>query len=153
MERELTWIEAIQKVLQDEKRALHYTEIAELIIQRQYRQNVGATPANTVNANLAANISNPTKSIFAKVGYGEYILKGLTDFISENEETQPKEEIKKELVETKLLIESMGIFWNRDLIQWKSDPDMYGVQSIGAKAANFNKQVGIYLLHDLREII
>lgn len=31
---DLKWKDAIQKVLQEEKKALHYTEIAELIAER-----------------------------------------------------------------------------------------------------------------------
>jgi hypothetical protein len=40
---ELKWEEAIVKVFEEEKKALHYTEIAELISERGYRRSLGAT--------------------------------------------------------------------------------------------------------------
>ncbi|MCK9509434.1 MAG: winged helix-turn-helix domain-containing protein [Pigmentiphaga sp.] len=40
---ELTWKKAIIKVLEEEEKALHYTEIAELIADQAYRVNFGAT--------------------------------------------------------------------------------------------------------------
>lgn len=44
---ELKWKEAIAKVFEDEKKALHYTHIAELIAERGYRKSLGATPQDT----------------------------------------------------------------------------------------------------------
>lgn len=41
---DLKWKEAIEKVLSEEKKQLHYTEIAELIAERGYRKALGATP-------------------------------------------------------------------------------------------------------------
>ena len=34
---ELTWKKAIEKVFLEERRALHYTEVAEIIADRAYR--------------------------------------------------------------------------------------------------------------------
>ena len=36
MAKELKWKEAIEKVLEEERKALHYTKIAELISERGY---------------------------------------------------------------------------------------------------------------------
>ena len=63
---ELTWKKAIIKVLEEEEKALHYTEIAELIAERGYRMNFGATPQDTVSALLTTDINkNGEKSLFA----------------------------------------------------------------------------------------
>ena len=65
---DLKWKVAIEKVLNEEKRQLHYTEIAELIAERGYRKSLGATPQDTVSANLTTDINtNKENSIFAKV--------------------------------------------------------------------------------------
>lgn len=149
----MRWIEAIKKVLQDEKKALHYTEIAELISEKEYRTSVGATPANTVNAYINTDIKDKKeKSLFAKVdNRGEYILR---QFLDNQEDFIDSVEGKgHEKNEIEPIIEAFGIYWDRDKILWKSTPDILGVQQFGATHVNFSSQVGIYLLHDGRETI
>ncbi len=45
------------------------------------------------------------------------------------------------------------MYWRRDFIDWNSSPNIFGMQQIGAKPVNFQKQLGIYLLYDGREVI
>jgi hypothetical protein len=51
------------------------------------------------------------------------------------------------------IISSFGMFWRRDAVEWISNPKLLGMQQIGAEPVNFNKQIGIYLLYDGREVI
>jgi len=158
---ELEWKKAIAKVLDEEKKQLHYTEIAELIAQRGYRTSLGATPQSTVTALLVTDIKREN-SIFAKIDKGTYILKKFL------KETRGNNEIDKIIIDKKdvqtnrkkrdnnnnKIINAFGIYWNRDLVHWKSaTPDLLGIQQIGAKEVNFKDQKGIYLLHDSRETI
>jgi len=154
---ELKWKEAIVKVFEDEKKALHYTDIAELIAERGYRKSLGATPQDTVSANMTTDINtNKEKSIFAKVDKGIYILRKFLDDSSQlvTEEIEDElivtEKIKKERYK---IINAFGIYWNRNLVHWKTTPDLLGIQQIGASEVNFRDQIGIYLLHDSRETI
>ena len=154
---ELRWKEAIIKVFEDEKKALHYTEVAEMIAERGYRKSLGATPQDTVSANMTTDINiNKEKSIFAKVDRGIYILRKFLDdrslLISEEPEkhTEAKEKPPKERLK---LVNAFGIFWNRNFVHWKTNPDLLGIQQIGATEVNFKDQRGIYLLYDGREII
>lgn len=154
---DLKWKEAIIKVFEEEKKALHYTVIAELIAERGYRKSLGATPSDTVSANMTTDInSNGDSSIFAKVDKGVYILrKFLNDptlQISGSTETVAGV-TKKSTVDRIKIINAFGIYWNRALVHWKSTPDLLGIQQIGASAVNFKDQIGIYLLHDSRETI
>jgi hypothetical protein len=154
---ELKWKEAIVKVFEDEKKALHYTDIAELIAERGYRKSLGATPQDTVSANMTTDINtNKEKSIFAKVDKGIYILRKFLDDSSQ----LVTEEIEDELIVTEKtkkerykIINAFGIYWNRNLVHWKTTPDLLGIQQIGASEVNFKDQIGIYLLHDSRETI
>ena len=154
---ELKWKEAIVKVFEDEKKALHYTDIAELIAERGYRKSLGATPQDTVSANMTTDINtNKEKSIFAKVDKGIYILRKFLDDSSQ----LVAEEIEDELIVTEKtkkerykIINAFGIYWNRNLVHWKTTPDLLGIQQIGASEVNFKDQIGIYLLHDSRETI
>lgn len=40
----MSWREAIERVLTEEGRALHYSEISELILSKGYYKTEGATP-------------------------------------------------------------------------------------------------------------
>jgi hypothetical protein len=154
---ELKWKEAIVKVLEEEKKALHYTAIAELIAKRGYRKSLGATPQDTVSANMTTDINaNKEKSIFAKVDRGYYILRKFLDdgtqLLTEKIETKSKT-AQKTSSEKLMIINSFGIYWNRNLVHWKTTPDLFGIQQIGATEVNFKNQIGVYLLHDSRETI
>jgi hypothetical protein len=154
---ELKWKEAIAKVLEEEKKALHYTEIAELIAERGYRKSLGATPQDTVSANLTTDINtNKEKSIFAKVDRGMYILRKFLNDQSQLliEELEPQVDITIKATKQKnKIINAFGIYWNRTQVHWKNIPDLLGIQQIGASEVNFKDQIGIYLLHDSRETI
>jgi hypothetical protein len=149
--KDMKWLDAIKKVLEEEKKALQYTDIAELISEKGYRNSVGATPANTVNGYINKNLKeNKEKSVFAKVGMGEYILR---KFVEKQDGPNMGESLDEESVERKLIIEALGVYWGRSQVLWKTTPDIYGVQQMGANPVNFSQQVGIYLLHDGRETI
>lgn len=151
---ELKWKEAIIKVFEDEKKALHYTEIAELIAEKGYRKSLGATPQDTVSANMTTDINaNKEKSIFAKVDRGIYILRKFLDNRAELVSEEPQKPTEVLTTEKIKIINAFGIYWNRNFIHWKTTPDLLGIQQIGATEVNFKDQRGIYLLYDGREII
>ena len=156
----LKWKDAIVKVLEEEKKALRYTEIAELIAERCYRTSLGATPQDTVSSTITTDIkTNKDNSIFVRVDTSIYSLRKLLDKSSELEtndiesENLVVEESKKTEKILHKIINSFGIYWNRDLVHWRSYPDLLGVQQIGAEPVNFKEQIGVYLLHDNRETI
>lgn len=154
---DLKWKDAIIKVLEEEKKALHYTSIAEIIAEKGYRTSLGVTPQDTVSANITTDINkNKEKSIFARVDKGYYILRKFLDessnlIIDDNQNLNTNR--KKNKSEKLKIINSFGIYWNRNLVHWKTTPDLLGIQQIGATNVNFRNQIGIYLLHDSRETI
>ena len=154
---ELKWKEAIIKVLEEEKKALHYTVIAQLIAEKGYRKSLGVKPSDTVSANMTTDINkNKEKSIFAKVDRGYYILRKFLDDGTQllTEETEIKNKKSKKVNLEKLrIINSFGLYWNRNYVHWKTKPDLLGIQQIGATYVNFKNQIGVYLLHDSRETI
>lgn len=88
---------------------------------------------------------------FAKVDRGEYVLKR---FLNDQSEFVTEAEIANDdATERKLIVEALGVYWNRSQIFWKTNPDILGVQQIGAVPVNFSHQTGVYLLHDGRETI
>lgn len=157
METELTWRKAILKVLGASATALHYNEIAEQIIAENLRKNLGATPAATVNAQISSSIKKDgVNSPYKRVDKGTFILaksdlamlpsvepSKLTPTVASTDETEEQYEI----------VSSFGMFWRRNAIEWQASPKLLGMQKIGATPVDFNKQLGIYLLYDGREVI
>lgn len=159
MAKELTWRKAIEKVMSEATGALHYSDITDKIIEKRLRTNIGATPARTVCAHLTTAIKNEgDKSPFTKVGKGLYIWKkkticGEPNVAEEAKQLLPVEDSAEENEPQYEVVSSFGMFWRRDGIEWSSSPKILGMQQIGAAPVNFNKQVGIYLLYDGREVI
>ena len=153
----MTWLEAIIKVLSAEGTPLHYSEITKKIIENGYRTSseLGATPDQTVYARLCTN-----KKLFEKVDAGVYRLSNcgaISKFEKQNtikeSKSEKKMEEKEELISQRNnIIKSFGMFWNRDDVDWKS-MNLWGTQNGSPVKINFKKQIGIYLLHDAREVI
>lgn len=157
---EKSWKEAIKKVLAESSMPLHYTEISEQILSRGYYQTDGATPAATVNAQLAASIKHDgVKSPFIRVGRGIFALKNSPAAAMTSEPATISKQKKVEtLVESDVelsesIIHSFGMYWQRDLVIWRNDPKMYGKQQAFSKPVDFGKQKGIYILYDHHTVV
>lgn len=139
----MQWKDAIIQVLEDEAVAMHYADIAEEIVERDLRESVGATPANTVSATISLDLSeHGTNSVFKRVSRGEYMLREME--IDEDDEPIPDEEDES----SHRLISAYGMFWRRNAIKWTGMPRLLGRQSSGADPVNLARQRGIYILHD-----
>ena len=155
MAPEMTWRKAIDKVLASSAIPLHYKEITERIIAGALRTSLGATPAATVNAQIAQSIKHEgAASPYVRVSKGTFALRTasphvavvppkLTPEVPESEETEEQYEI----------VTSFGMFWRRNAVEWVATPKLLGMQQIGATAVDFFRQLGIYLLYDGREVI
>jgi len=157
-QQELTWPQAIQRVLAASPTPLHYRQITEEIIARSLRRSLGATPAATVSRDITVSIKNGRmggpESPYVRVAPGTFTLRGPaargdgvqqqspTD-VDDAEDTEPQYEI----------ITSFGMFWRRIDVKWAHRARLLGVQEIGATPVDFCEQRGIYLLYDGREVI
>jgi HB1, ASXL, restriction endonuclease HTH domain len=157
---EKSWKEAIKKVLAESAIPLHYTEIAEQILSRSYYETDGATPAATVNAQLASSIKHDgEKSPFIRVGKGIFTLKNsLTAAVAAVPTPTSKKEKLEALAESDVessdsIIHSFGMYWQRNLVVWRNDPKMYGKQQALSKPVDFGKQKGIYILYDHHTVV
>ena len=150
----MPWREAVITVLREENSALHYTAIAERIVEDGLRTAVGATPASTVSATITTSIkSDGDDSPFWRVGRGIYVLHDV--FLGHPPEPSgsfdDSEEEEPDALEGPIY--ALGMFWNRELVRWTSSPAVLGRQQIGANHVDMADQRGIYLLHDVREVI
>jgi transcriptional regulator with XRE-family HTH domain len=147
--KDIPWKESIIKVLGGSDAPMHYADIAQAIIDNGYRVNdVGATPAATVSANLSASINkDKSKSPFVKVDRGMYTLRNATSVPVQKriEESDEAEETAREMG----LINAFGMFWDRNRVQWRASmPRLLGVQQSGSEPVNFTEQAGVYVLYD-----
>ncbi len=156
---EKSWKEAIKKVLIESAVPMHYTEISEQILSRDYYRTDGATPAATVSAQITASIKHDgEKSPFIRVGKGIFALKNFPAALTQvSAPTISKKEIEKLIVSgiesSDLIIHSFGMYWQRDLVVWRNDPKVYGKQQALSKAVDFGKQKGIYILYDHHTVV
>src|SRR5665213_910236 len=152
----LLWLEAIQQVLQQSGKAMHYAEIAQQIVDQKLRKDVGATPASTVNANISWFLKHePEKAPFERVGRGLYKLRELERKTGASPASvqAPPEAEQEALEESAGIIQAFGMFWRRDLVEWNTTPGLLRQQQKGAKEVDFCDQRGVYLLHDGQRVV
>ena len=162
----MSWREAIERVLQEEARALHYSEISELILSKGYYKTEGATPDATVNAQITSSIKHEgEKSPFLKVSRGTFALRKAApqdQSVSEPSVTLPPptplvlKEAQTATVEEnsdESVIRCLGMYWQRDLVVWKNTPRVFGKQQASSKPVDFGNQRGIYILYDHHTVV
>jgi hypothetical protein len=155
---ERSWRDAIIRVLEEAQAPLHYAEISEQILTRGYYKTDGATPHSTVNAQITASLKHDGgKTPFVRVGRGIFGLKSVgpleqvPQFVQSPMLTDKVTEADVESSDS--IIHSFGMYWQRDLVVWRGEPQMYGKQQAASKPVNFGKQKGIYILYDHHTVI
>ena len=143
--KELSWKDAVLKVLKDEREPIHYGEIAKQIAEKQYRISLGATPQVSVSVALQ-NLLKENKVVAYQERKGSYILK---EYEKEYLKGNPIEPI----IDT--IIGAYGRFWKREKVEWKTNgkTELKGNQGKGSIDVNFSEEIGIYLLHRGYEIV
>lgn len=149
---ELTWNEAIEKVLKDAGEPMSYLDITEQIITQGLRLKPGATPTYTVAANLSLDKKLGEFSKFVNLARGIY---GLREWQAVGAEQQP--DPVTEAVEDPaagLQISAYGMYWERDAVDWsKAAPRVLGQQYESSAPVDFLEQRGIYVLYDHARIV
>jgi len=129
---------------------LHYSSIAEQIVERGLRQSVGATPASTVNATITISMQNEgANSPYYRASRGYYGLRSQQTRTTES----TSEVADNENAADTGVVRALGMFWLRSNVHWKANPQLLGRQQFGADPVDFCKQRGVYLLYDGREVI
>jgi len=147
--RDLSWRDAIIRVLADNPEPMHYTAIAEAIAEQELRSEFGATPAGTVVSVLSVSLQNDGEaSPFVRVGRGTYALRSTMVGPQGTDVSTPVEETAQSG-----LINAFGMYWSRNNVLWTSSPKLLGQQQPGSTPVDFSPQHGVYLLHDRRAVI
>ena len=164
----MSWRQAIERVLLEEAKPLHYSEISELILSKGYYKTEGATPDSTVNAQITGSIKHDgEKSPFLKISRGTFALRtskaqnAIANTASSAIALPPAtpkvfKEAQVSTVEQEpdeSVIRCLGMYWQRDLVIWKSDPRVFGKQQALSKPVDFGTQRGIYILYDHHTVV
>jgi hypothetical protein len=154
----MSWREAIEQVLAEEAKPLHYSDISQLILSKGYYKTQGATPDSTVNAQITSSIKHEgEKSPFLKVGRGVFSLRDLNN--QATQKSDPSEATKNtqnsaiEETSDDSVIRCLGVYWQRELVIWKSDPKIFGKQQALSKPVDFSGQRGVYILYDHHTVV
>lgn len=158
---EKTWHDAIVRVLREAQVPLHYSDITDKILAQGYYETDGATPHSTVNAQITASIKlRRALSPYVKTGRGIYGLRELLDHPPAPEaapivpETQSASTVTEAAVDdSESVVRAFGMYWQRELVVWKGEPRIFGKQQAAAKAVDFCKQLGIYILYDHHTVV
>lgn len=155
---DLNWREATIEVLKKSDSAMHYSDIAKEISERGLRSSMGATPATAVNTAINISIkSDGQESPFVRVGRGEYFLRSKVEKAQEpvlDDSTTISSEISEEVDDSNTsIIHAFGMFWERESVMWSTAPNILGRQQVGATPVNFYTQIGVYLLHDGKDVV
>ncbi|MBA3066667.1 hypothetical protein KJ633_08260 [bacterium] len=151
---DLTWKDSIIKILEKAAASMHYLDITDSIVAEGLRKELGATPADTVNAVITTEIKTKgEKALFARTAPGEYILRKHLSIIPKEEQPQTSEENNSgQEIETDIVINSFGMFWRRENVLWSNNPKLLGQQS-GGNHIDFSYQIGVYILYDEQRIV
>jgi len=145
---ERSWKDAIITILSESKEPVHYTDITERILTRGLKSTSGATPAATVNAQIAASIKHDgAASPFIRVARGMFTLRAA------NGAAAPQSVIEPEVETSEDVIRAFGIHWQREHVVWRRQPRLFGRQQVAAKSVDFGGQRGVYLLADHHTVI
>ena len=150
MQSQLTWNDAIEKVLRESSEPLDYKEITDRIISDGLRTELGKTPHSTVNSLLNQNRSNR----YCRIVRGIFTLADKIKDVGQEDQIDQRLPVE-ENGEQDSIVSSFGMFWRREEVEWKSPKnlELLGVQRGEADPVNFSQQIGLYLLYDGREVI
>lgn len=149
------WKDAIIEVLSLSEGAMHYADIAEMVVEMGLRESVGATPKNTVNAYIGSSLNDEKDSSpFIRVGRGVYFLRSKSQAETSGDSAQSSLIDSGERGQNgDSIVNAFGMYWQRDSVLWNSKPDLLGKQQVGADFVNFTEQKGVYLLYDGRAVV
>lgn len=150
MPQNLGWREAISEVLKKSASPMHYTDIADEIAKQELREDLGATPANSVSATITMSLQKEEgNSPFVRVARGIYGLRQVTGSLAPAAVDESEDTTSPETG----VINAFGMFWDRSKVFWGPNAKIFGQQQVNANVVDFSGQKGVYLLHDSQGVV
>ncbi|QOJ15993.1 MAG: hypothetical protein HRU75_08145 [Planctomycetia bacterium] len=136
------------RVLSDANGPMHYSDIADAIAERELRQELGATPANSVNGCIFVSMQREgDRSPFVRLSRGMYALRQGNGLVTDSRSVDESE------ADETGLINAFGMYWARSSVLWSAHPRVLGHQHPGSSPVDFCEQKGVYLLHDGHAVV
>lgn len=156
----LSWKDAVIQVLEQSDSAMHYANIAESILEQGYKEEVGATPANSVNTAINNSMKyEGADSPFVRVGRGYYFLREKLqvdqslEHVIDHGAAEDNGLNQDDVIVNNSVIHAFGMYWERSEVSWTSNPRVLGRQQVGSSEVDFCNQKGVYLLHDGKSVV
>ena len=158
LEQEMSWQDAIVKVLEDADKPLHTDEITAAILSEGLKSTAGKTPSATVAAMISRLIREGGRDIVrARRGY--YYMRVAADINTVSEQEEPDDELVITDEPQNLAVAAYGLHWERDKVSWsRSGHHLYGWDASNPNPAetdyvDFATQQGVYLLHSWDAVV
>ena len=157
-EQEMSWQDAIVKVLEDADKPLHTDEITAAILSDGLKSTAGKTPSATVGAMISRMLKEGRQDIvWVQRGYYSMRAAADTNTLPEQEESDDKLAVTDE--PNNLAVAAYGLHWERDKVNWsRSGRHLYGWDASNPNPAetnyvDFANQQGVYLLHSWDAVV
>lgn len=148
-------LSAVEMVLSQSGGPLHSTEIAQAIGRAGSFNKFGPKPANEVYSALYVDINtNGEESRFKKSGPSEFTLASPANSdLATHPQDLAAPETEGITSHAAGFIQAFGMYWRREMVDWKGKAKLLGIQQRGATSVDFGPQKGVYLLHDGRAVV
>lgn len=140
----MKWKLAVLKVLQEERRPLHYQEILKFIQERELRPITGNTPERTVYVSLL-DLQDGGKVRRTEPGVFDIVSQSDSDESAPSEEDQPESQVVRF---------PHGRYWRVDSVDWSKSPQkgrllgqLRGADPTSNSVRDFARDPGLYVLH------
>lgn len=147
----LSWRDAIIRVLEESTEPMHYADIADKIAEGRLRIDVGGNPAATVNGTIWTSMNNDAdNSPFIRISRAIYWLRTK---LGQHEPMQAGAAAAADTNDNGL-INALGMYWSRDKVSWEAaNPKILGRQQERSRPVDFYDQKGVYLLHNGHTVV
>ena len=142
-----SWRDAVLKVLREANAPLHYTDVAQRVVEQKLLNTKAANPNATANKTLRGLISEPRKDRVLPIAgqRGWYATVDVAEAAAAKEEAADNSGV--------IRVAAYGLFWRRDLVDWISRRELMGQQIKGTDGVDFADQDGVYFLHEGRDVM
>ena len=156
--KKMTWDQAIRHVLVQERKPMHYKEVADRIMSAEppLVETKTATPEIVVGTTLSLLAKDGNSGVIKPSGArGIYMLKTGSDgaqsqLVEAEEETNLTDEEELEIIK----VSAYGLFWERDKVCWNPGKgkslqyELPGTADGADSPVDFGGQAGVYILYN-----
>ena len=149
MVTEITWRQAVLRILGEATVPMSCSEIAEAILTQGLKTTVGKTPSDTVAGEISRMRSQGSAEII-KTQPGFFLLAPQLDTppAAEPDELDTTDAVNN------LAVAAYGLHWEREKVDWNARRLLgYDIDPNPEQAIDFANQQGVYLLHSWQSVV